>query len=146
MLVPLRQRLDEAVATGHIDEARAAQTVERSEEQLRRLVDAEHPFRHALREQRRHRLRTGALHLAAGVLGLPAGELRSRLQAGETLAEVAGAQGVAVDDLVGALLEPLEEQLELAVGRGRLTFEQAAERLAAAEEQLRRRIAASPSR
>lgn len=146
LLEPLRQRLDEAVADGHLDEARAARMLEQAEERLSRLVDTEHPFRPVLREQRRHRIRTGALHLAGEVLGLPAGELRSRLQAGETLAEVAGSQGVAVDDLVAGLLEPLEQQLEVAVRRGRLSAEQAADRLASAEEQLRTRIAASPTR
>jgi polyhydroxyalkanoate synthesis regulator phasin len=71
------------------------------------------------------------LSVAAETLGLSEDDLRTALEAeGATLASVAGDQGVAVEDLVAALVQAGRERLDEAVAEGRLTQEQADERAA----------------
>jgi hypothetical protein len=67
------------------------------------------------------------LAAAASYLGLTGAELRTRLQNGDTLAEVAKAEGKSVDGLVAALVAAEKKELDAAVAAGRLT---AAERTA----------------
>ena len=51
---------------------------------------------------------------------------------GKSLAGVAAEQGVAVEELIEALVAPIAERLEDAVADGKLTQEEASERLAKA--------------
>ncbi len=69
-------------------------------------------------------LREG-LATAAETLGLEEDALRDRVVAGETLGEIADAEGVARDDLVGALVGTAEELLAERVADGDLTQERA---------------------
>jgi polyhydroxyalkanoate synthesis regulator phasin len=83
------------------------------------------------------------LHLetAAAALGMTEEELRTALEAeGTTLAEVAEDQGVEVGALVDALVEAQEERIAEAVEDGRLTQEEADERLAELEERVTERV------
>lgn len=70
------------------------------------------------------------------VLGMTGEELRAALSDGQTIAEVAGAQGVSVDDVVAALVAEAEERIDTAVENGRLTDDEAAEKLADATEHI----------
>src|SRR3954454_1474927 len=77
------------------------------------------------------------LSAAATALGMTEDELRTALEPdGTTLADVAGQQGVAVDALVDALVTAQKERIAGAVADGRLTQEQADERLAGLEERV----------
>ena len=67
------------------------------------------------------------LEAAAETLDLSEDELRSALRDGDSLAEIADEQGVAVDDLVTALVAAAEERLAEAVEDGRITQERADE-------------------
>ncbi|MGA8047820.1 MAG: hypothetical protein WCA30_16300 [Dermatophilaceae bacterium] len=67
------------------------------------------------------------LEAAAETLNLTEDELRSALREGDSLAEIAGEQGVAVEDLVDALVAAAEERLAEAVEDGRITQERADE-------------------
>lgn len=82
------------------------------------------------------------LAAAAAALDLTAQELRAALAAeGTSLADVAEQQGVAVGTLVDALVAAHEERLAEAVEEGRLTQEEADERLAGLEERVAERVA-----
>jgi polyhydroxyalkanoate synthesis regulator phasin len=71
------------------------------------------------------------LSVAAETLGLSEEDLRTALEAdGASLASVAGDRGVAVDDVVAALVQAAQERLDDAVADGRLTQEEADERAA----------------
>jgi hypothetical protein len=59
------------------------------------------------------------------LLGVDATELRTQLRAGGTVAELAEANGVAVDDLISTLVAEATERLEAAVTDGKITQEQA---------------------
>jgi polyhydroxyalkanoate synthesis regulator phasin len=81
------------------------------------------------------------LEAAATALDMTEDELRTALEAdGTTLADVAGEQGVAVDALVDALVTAQQDRIAQAVEDGRLTQEEADERLADLEEQVTERV------
>jgi polyhydroxyalkanoate synthesis regulator phasin len=85
----------------------------------------------------------GRLDLAAAAtaLGLTEEELRTALEPeGTTLAQVAEDQDVAVGTLVDALVTAGQERIAQAVEDGRLTQEQADERLADLEERVTERV------
>jgi polyhydroxyalkanoate synthesis regulator phasin len=67
----------------------------------------------------------GDLDAAASYLGLTEDQLRTQLQSGKTLADVAKAQGKSVDGLIDALVAVAKKHLDDAVADGRLTKAQA---------------------
>jgi len=81
------------------------------------------------------------LETAAEALGMTEDELRTALEPdGTSLADVAEAEGVEVGTLVDALVEAQQERIAQAVEDGRLTQEQADERLADLEERVTERV------
>lgn len=68
--------------------------------------------------------------VVAGLLGMDAEELRDALRNGATIAELAEANGVDVQTVIDTLVAEAEQHLDLAVEAGRLTEEEAAEKLA----------------
>jgi len=71
-----------------------------------------------------------ALAPAATYLGLSASDLRSKLESGKSLAQIARAQGKSVDGLVAALVAEARQHLDEAVSAGQLTKTQETEMLA----------------
>ena len=67
----------------------------------------------------------GGVDAAASYLGLTDVQLRSQLQSGKSLADVAKAQGKSVDGLVQAIVDAAKKKVEAAVAAGRLTQTQA---------------------
>jgi uncharacterized protein YidB (DUF937 family) len=61
------------------------------------------------------------LDAAASYLGLTEAQLRSNLDSGETLAQIAKDQGKSVDGLVSALVDGAKQRLDAAVKDGRIT-------------------------
>jgi len=74
------------------------------------------------------------LEAAAAALGIEASALRTELQAGKTIAEVAEANDVDVQKVIDAIVAEMSEHLAEAVENGRLTQAEADERSANAEE------------
>lgn len=68
--------------------------------------------------------------VVADALGIDVDTLRSELQAGKTIAEIAGEQGVDVQAVIDALVAEATERVGEAVTDGRLTQEEADARLA----------------
>jgi len=66
----------------------------------------------------------GGLDAAATYLGLTTAELRTQLEAGKTLAQVAQDKGKSVDGLIQALVDDAQKKLDAAVAAGRLTKDQ----------------------
>jgi hypothetical protein len=69
------------------------------------------------------------LSAAADYLGLSEAQLRSRLKTGQSLADVAKAQGKSVDGLKQAILDSAKEKLDQLVADGELTRSEANEML-----------------
>jgi hypothetical protein len=126
----LENRVDAAVAAGRLTEEEGAALKER-------IRSEEYPLLGG--PGLRHHGGRGFHHLdaAAQYLGLTEAELRTRLEGGRTLAQVAQAEGKTVDGLVAALVADEEAELDEAVADGRITQAQADERLAQAEERFR---------
>jgi len=78
----------------------------------------------------------GHLDAAASYLGVTAAELRTQLQSGKTLADVAKAEGKSVDGLVAALLADEKSELDAAVKADRITQAQADQMLQNAKQRL----------
>lgn len=84
----------------------------------------------------RHAIRRAALRAAreaaAGALGITVAELDAGVPQGSTIAELAAAKGVALDDVTSAIVGALGDAVDQAVTDGRIT----PERAAAVEERL----------
>jgi hypothetical protein len=75
----------------------------------------------------------GGNEAVAEVLGLTTDQLHEARDSGSSLAEIATSQGVAVEDVVQAIVDNKADRLDEKVAAGELTAEEAQERLAAAE-------------
>ena len=120
VLVDLDGALDELVASGEIDEAKAAELYARAEGRLPQLMDrVPDPDRQGRKPVARliHGIK-GLLGSAANALGMDPRELGMRLKDGETVAEVAAAEGVPVDTVVDAMVTDANAKVDAAVARG----------------------------
>jgi polyhydroxyalkanoate synthesis regulator phasin len=79
----------------------------------------------------------GGLDAAATYLGVSEDELRTELESGKSLADVARAKGKSVDGLVDTLVADAKKHLDEDVSEGDLTREQADELLSRLEEGVR---------
>lgn len=74
------------------------------------------------------------LDLVAGAIGIGEGELLEQLRSGQTIAEVAEANGVDPDTVVDAIVEGINSRVDAAVAAGTLDAEKAAQIKANAAE------------
>ena len=123
----LKARVDAAVEEGRLTE-------EQGVELKKRIDSGEMPFLRGIGTPgpggygHFHRFaHFPAVRAAADYLGLEEDELRERLRDGDTLAEIAKAEGKPVDGLVDALAADAERRLDDAVSAGKLTRAQADE-------------------
>lgn len=85
---------------------------------------------------RLHGPRSAHAEILTGVLGVSQEDLRAARQNGESLADVAAANGVETQAVVDALVADLDEHLDLAVENERLTQEEADEKLVDGTERI----------
>jgi polyhydroxyalkanoate synthesis regulator phasin len=137
------QKLEDATKAAAVDQVDAALkegklTQEQADELKARIQSDEFPpFAGPLFGPRFGHAHRGGPHLfgeklsaAADYLGLTQAELRTKLNAGQTLADIARARGKSVDGLKQAILDEAEKQLDQLVDDGELTRAQADEMLA----------------
>jgi hypothetical protein len=115
----LENRVDAAVAAGRLTKAQGDELKQRIESGDVPLFAGPGPgfgfHRHAM---------FGGLDAAATYLGLTDAQLRTQLESGKTLANIAKAQDKSVDGLVKALVDAAKKKLDAAVSEGRLTKSQ----------------------
>ena len=80
------------------------------------------------------------LEEAAAAIGIDESELREALDGGQTIAEVAAANGVAVDDVIDSMVAAQTERIQEKVADGDLTQEEADEKLAELEARTTDRV------
>lgn len=119
--------LDEAVADGRITEEQAAEIRERIESGEAPLFPKHRP---------QHCRGAGVAREAAEFLATTPEEVLAGLQSGQSLAQIAEANGKTAEELAAFLLDELEEYLAQAVANGRSTQERADEILASAPEKI----------
>jgi hypothetical protein len=108
----LNDRIDAAVAAGRLTKAEG-------DALKQRVQSSDFPFFGGLHHGFGH---FGArLDAAASYLGLTPAELRTQLEGGKSLAQVARDRGKSVDGLVDALVADAKQKLDRAVAAGRLT-------------------------
>ena len=78
--------------------------------------------------------------VVAEALGLETADVKDALRDGQTLADIAGEQGVAVDDLIDAITEAAHARLDAAVESGRIDAEDAEARAETLEERVTARV------
>ena len=78
--------------------------------------------------------------VAAEAIGISVEELQAALEDGSTIADVAEDNGVAVQDVINAMVENAEERLAAKVEEGRLSAEEAAEKLETKTEKITDRV------
>jgi len=128
----LVKRIDAAVAAGRITKAQGdemKQRVESGDFPLFGFGPGPGMFEH-------HEI-FGGLDAAATYLGLTEDELRSELDNGKSLADVAKAHGKTVDGLVQALVTDAKQHLDEAVADGHLTKAEEAQMLSRLEQGIR---------
>ena len=84
------------------------------------------------------------LEAAATALGMTADELRTALQDGQTIAEIAAAKGVDVQTIIDAMAAELKTHLDEEVAAGEHTQEEADAKLADAIERITERLDDTP--
>ena len=117
-----KKQLDAAVTAGKLTQSQEDAILANSKDRLTALVNGEQP---ALRVGGAFGKILGpSLDAATSYLGLTEAELRTQLESGKTLAEIAKAQGKTADGLVQALYDAQKKQLDAAVAAGKLTQSQ----------------------
>lgn len=100
------KRLDAAVAAGRTDEATADERKADLPERATDLVNGE-----LERNAHHHPRRSAAIRTAAEAIGIDADELRAALRDGQTIAQVAEANGVDPQDVIDALVARSTERI-----------------------------------
>lgn len=111
--------IDQAVADGKLTQSEAEKLKARVEEGSNLF-----PFG-GIRDRIEHRLKVGLVEAAAAVLGVDVSVVKDGLQNGDTLAEIANANGMSTDDFKTALLANVKSTLDTKVASGDITKEQA---------------------
>ncbi len=121
-----KSHLDAAVADGRLTAAQASARLEELESRVDDMVNRTGPPLGGPGEAGHGFLAPGAV---ADYLGLTAAQLRTQLEAGKSLADIAKAQGKTVTGLEDAIVAATKKRLDADVAAGRLTAAQASSML-----------------
>ncbi len=123
-----RERLDEAVANGHMTDAQADTLLQRATERAAELINDE-----TLGEKAVQRVERGIQRVlgraTADVSSLPIREVRERLLNGESFAQIAESQGHTADEVLQEAEANVQRHLDRAVNDERISQEEADARL-----------------
>jgi hypothetical protein len=125
----LSDRIDAAVAAGRVTKAEA-------DGLKARIQSNDFPLFGGPHRGFGHFGFIGRLESAAGYIGITEAQLRTELESGKSLAQVAQAHGKSVEGLIDALVAAAKEKLDNAVSAGRLTQAQETEMLSALKDRI----------
>lgn len=129
-------RLDEAIADGKIDEARAAEIRANAEERITNMVFSTHEGPTGNPGIGNREARGMLLDTVMEFLDLNQGEVVSHVRTGGTLAELAEANGSSGPELETALVAAVQARVDEAVTDGKITVERGEEIVANATERI----------
>ncbi|HEX6032415.1 MAG TPA: hypothetical protein VFY90_13365 [Tepidiformaceae bacterium] len=119
-LSDIKSKLDARVAGGAITQDQADQAYARIEQRLPEFMDSTHHLGGHHLGGRILRGLQNMLGSAADVLGLQPSDLAQRLRGGETVATIAGEQGVPVDTVIDAIVADADARIDQAVANGKI--------------------------
>lgn len=129
------ERLRAAITRAHLElvddaEANGRITAERADALRERINSGEglglgRFIRRQVAEERLHRFRVAFVVSAAEAIGIEPRELRDQLIAGDSIADVAAENGVALEDVKQHILDAAQAKAGEAVANGRITQQQA---------------------
>jgi polyhydroxyalkanoate synthesis regulator phasin len=122
---PIQEALEELVASGTLNQAQVDAITDALESQI------------GGRDLERGHHGPGHLETVAEVLGMEVDDLKTALQDGQTIAEIAGDD---VDAVTDALIAEANERIDQAVADGRLTADEAAEKQAEVAEKVEAKV------
>jgi len=125
----LSDRVDAAVAAGRVTKAEG-------DALKARIQSSGFPLFGRPRRGFRHFGFIGRLESAAGYIGITETQLRTELESGKSLAQIATAHGKSVDGLIDALVAAAKNKLDDAVSAGRLTKDQETEMLGVLKDRI----------
>jgi uncharacterized protein (DUF433 family) len=127
-----QDRLTTAVTDGRLTQAQADARLALVKADAEALLDKTFDAQNFPGAGQRDGFRMGAnvMSVVATALGIDETELRTELQSGKTIAEIAADKNVATDTIVAAVIAAQKEKLDAAVTAGTLTQDQADARLA----------------
>ena len=125
----LNDRIDAAVAAGRL-------TKEEGASLKARIQSDGFPLLGGLHDELGHVGAFGSLDEAAAYLGLKEAQLRTKLEGGKSLAQVAHDQGKSVDGLIATLVAAAKKKLDGAVSAGRITKAQEDEMLSGLKDRI----------
>jgi hypothetical protein len=88
----------------------------------------------------RHGHRGHSLEAAAEAIGITSDELRTGLEAGQSVADVAEANGVSADAVVEALINQASERIDAKVAEGKITADEGADKLAEKIDRIQEKV------
>ena len=115
-----KTHLDAAVASGKLTADREAQILAKLQANVSKLVSGHRPP--AGKQKGKQAIRA-AVKTAATYVGLSVEQIRTQLQAGKSLAEIATAQGKSVDGLKAAIVTDAKAAIAKLVSSGKITAE-----------------------
>ena len=128
----LNDRLDAAVAAGRITKAEG-------DALKQRIASSDFPLVGGLHRGFGH-FGFGGVEAAAGYIGVTEAQLRTELEGGKSLAQVATAHGKSVEGLVNTLFADAKSKLDDAVSAGRLTTSQETEMLNGLKDRITNKV------
>ena len=128
----LNDRVDAAVAAGRITKAEG-------DALKQRIASSDFPLVGGPQRGFGH-FGFGGLEAAAGYIGITEAQLRTELEGGKSLAQVATAHGKSVDGLVNTLFADAKSKLDDAVSAGRLTTSQETEMLNGLKDRITNKV------
>ncbi len=134
------EQINTAVSEGRITQEEADTMIASLETVFTNMVNREVRL-----QAQRHAVERGIIRLAAQETGLSEREIMEQYRAGNSLASILTANGVDVDAFIELAVAQAEERLTQAVENGRLTQEEADERLAQLREELPTRLDEVPT-
>ncbi len=139
LIAPMLERIQQAVDDGHITQEQADEQITQMEEHMLEALESGSLFGSGSGQGRGGpggRRGGPQPEVLAEVLGLTVEELHEALSDGQSIAELAEAQGVALEDLVDALMASMLERIQQKVDDGRISQEQADEQITQMEEHM----------
>ena len=132
------ERLTEAVANGNMTQEQADTILPQIEEKVTDAVNNGLPLGkgHGMGRGMYHRAAHGLVTIVSEQLEMDKVGVMEALRDGKTIAQLAEEKGVDTQDIVDAFMVKVEEKLDVAVENGRLTEDEAAEKLEAIEDKV----------